>query len=61
MQENQNNKNTPDGKNMPPKGPKFNIYWIYGIIVLTLVGMTMFGNNFSSNIEAHSFYDFQTN
>lgn len=61
MQENQNNKNTPDGKNLPPKGPKFNIYWIYGIIVLTLVGMAMFGNNFSSNIEAHSFYDFQTN
>jgi AFG3 family protein len=61
MQENQSNKNTPDGKNLPPKGPKFNIYWIYGIIVLTLVGMTMFGNNFSSNIEAHSFYDFQTN
>lgn len=61
MQENQNNKNTPDGKNLPPKGPKFNIYWIYGIIVLTLVGMTMFGNNFNSNIEAHSFYDFQSN
>ncbi|MES2479802.1 MAG: ATP-dependent zinc metalloprotease FtsH [Bacteroidota bacterium] len=61
MQENQNNKNSSDGKNIPPKGPKFNIYWIYGIIVLVLVGMTMFGNNFNSTIEAHSFYDFQNN
>ena len=61
MQENQNTKNSSDGKNIPPKGPKFNIYWIYGIIVLVLVGMTMFGNNFNSTIEAHSFYDFQNN
>lgn len=63
MQENNNQPNkTPDGKNVPPKGPKFNIYWIYGIIVLVLVGMTMFSNNFSGgNIEAHSFYEFKAN
>lgn len=62
MQENNPKKqNLPDGKNIPPKGPKFNIYWVYGIIVLVLVGMTMFSNSFSNSIEAHSFYDFQNN
>lgn len=61
MQENQNNQSSPDGKQNQPKGPRFNIYWIYGIIVLVLVGMTMFGNNYSSVVESHSFYDFQNN
>lgn len=61
MQENQNNKNTPDGKNIPPKGPKFNIYWVYGIIVSVVLIMLMFGNNFNSSIDTHSFYDFQNN
>lgn len=61
MQENNQPGKTPDGKNIPPKGPKFNIYWVFGIIVLVLVGMTMFSNNFSNTIDAHSFYDFQNN
>ncbi|MGC4058818.1 MAG: ATP-dependent metallopeptidase FtsH/Yme1/Tma family protein [Chitinophagaceae bacterium] len=61
MQENsQFNKNT-DGKNTPNRGPKFNIYWIFGIIMLVLVGMTMFSNNFSSTVDTHSFLDFQNN
>lgn len=60
MQENQNNKMTPDGKNIPPKGPKFNIYWIYGIIVGIVLLMLMFGNNnFNTSTDTHSFYDFQ--
>jgi AFG3 family protein len=61
MQDNQSTKRPSDGKNIPPKGPKFNIYWIYGIIVLVLVGMTMFGSNFNSSTDTHSFYDFQNN
>lgn len=61
MQENQNNKNASDGKNIPPKGPKFNIYWVYGIIVSVVLIMLMFGNNFNSSIDTHSFYDFQKN
>jgi cell division protease FtsH len=48
-----------DGKTPVPSGPKFNIYWVYGIIVLVLIGMIMFGNNFSGSAESHSFYDFQ--
>jgi AFG3 family protein len=61
MQDNNQPGKTPDGKNMTPKGPKFNIYWVFGIIVLVLVGMTMFSNNFSNTIDTHSFYDFQNN
>lgn len=63
----QDNKQVPgqgpgdDGKNNLPKGPRFNIYWIYGIIVLVLIGMTLFSNNFSGSVESHSFLDFQTN
>jgi cell division protease FtsH len=60
MQENQDNKTTPDGKNIPPKGPKFNIYWIYGIIVSIVLLMLLFGNNnFNASSDTHSFYDFQ--
>jgi hypothetical protein len=56
MQENQNNKTTPDGKNIPPKGPKFNIYWIYGIIVSIVLLMLLFGNNnFNASSDTHSF------
>ncbi|MFT4061999.1 MAG: ATP-dependent zinc metalloprotease FtsH [Edaphocola sp.] len=29
--------------NQKRKGPKFNMYWIYGIIVLALLGLQMFG------------------
>ncbi|HTN16323.1 MAG TPA: ATP-dependent zinc metalloprotease FtsH [Chitinophagaceae bacterium] len=61
MQDNNQPGKTPDGKNAAPKGPKFNIYWVFGLIVLVLVGMTMFSNNFSNTIDAHSFYDFQNN
>lgn len=49
-----------DGKNNVPKGPKFNIYWIYGIIVAVVLGMAMFGNNFSAVADSSSFYDFQS-
>jgi AFG3 family protein len=49
-----------DGKNNLPKGPKFNIYWIYGIITAVVIGMAMFGNNFSAVADTNSFYDFQS-
>lgn len=61
MQDNNQFKQNSDGKNTPNKGPKFNIYWIFGIIMLVVVGMTMFSNNFSATIDTHSFYDFQNN
>lgn len=57
---NSDNQNGED-RNNQPGGPRFNIYWIYGIIVLVLIGMTLFGNNFNTAVESHSFYDFQNN
>lgn len=60
MQETNQTNKTPDGKNIPPKGPKFNIFWVYGIITTVLIGMVLFSNNFSgANIDTHSFYDFK--
>lgn len=59
MQENTSKKPTPDGKNLPPKGPKFNIFWVYGIIVLVILMMVGFSNNLPSTTETHSFLDFQ--
>lgn len=31
-------------KKTPNKGPKFSIYWIYGIVAATLIGYNIFGN-----------------
>ncbi|MEZ5018263.1 MAG: ATP-dependent zinc metalloprotease FtsH [Flavipsychrobacter sp.] len=47
-----------DGKNQK-KGPKFNIYWVYGIILVLLLGAQFFGNSFSNNAKEMSFLDFQ--
>jgi AFG3 family protein len=60
MQENNNNASSDKNKNQQPKnGPKFNIFWVYAIIVFTLIGMVLFNGNFNSSVESHSFYDFQ--
>jgi AFG3 family protein len=56
------------GNNLPPrgtddktpkKGPKFNIYWIYGIILLVLIGVQFF--DFHSKPAEISFQDFSKN
>jgi len=49
--------NTPS----PRKGPKFNIYWIYGIILLAILGAQFIGGNFGSTTAEHSFQDFKDN
>ncbi len=44
----------------PRKGPRFNIYWIYGIILLLLIGLNFFGNSFgSSGAKSISFQRFK--
>jgi len=49
------------GGNQPPrKGPRFNIYWIYGIILLAILGLNFLGNYNGSSGE-HSFQDFRLN
>jgi AFG3 family protein len=36
--------NSQSGNNNKPTPPKFNIYWIYGIVVASLIGVAMFSN-----------------
>ncbi len=49
---------SPDGK-APRKGPRFNIYWIYGLIVLTLIGLNFFGGSVGSNAKNITFQKFK--
>ncbi len=44
----------------PRKGPKFNIYWIYGIILLAILGAQFIGGNFGSTSTEHTFKDLKT-
>ncbi|MCB0698703.1 MAG: ATP-dependent metallopeptidase FtsH/Yme1/Tma family protein [Chitinophagales bacterium] len=49
------------GKDNKPgrKGPKFNIYWIYGIMVLLLIGLNMFSGSMGSSGKDISFQQFK--
>ena len=53
----------PGGSDNPnqKKGPRFNIYWIYGIILLAIFAVQIWGGNFGSNVKDFSFQDFRTN
>jgi AFG3 family protein len=48
-------------KNAPRKGPRFNIYWVYGIIAFALLGLQFFVSNAGSGAKEISFRDFKTN
>lgn len=50
--------NSPEGKG-PRKGPRFNIYWIYGIIVLTLIGLNFFSGGVGTAAKNISFQKFK--
>ncbi len=50
----------PGGENPTPrKGPKFNIYWIYGLILLGILGAQFIGGNLGSSTAEHSFQEFK--
>src|SRR5690606_10473498 len=49
----------PGNDKNPRKGPKFNIYWIYGIIILMLIGLQFFTPGMSSDVKDISFQDFR--
>ena len=50
----------PGGDNRTPrKGPKFNIYWVYAIILLLLLGLQFVGPNLGGSSEKKSFQDFK--
>lgn len=50
----------PGGNQPPRKGPRFNIYWVYGIILLAILGLNFLGN-FNNTGGEHSFQDFRIN
>jgi cell division protease FtsH len=63
-----NKQNTPPGDmrpgndgpvNSPRKGPKFNIYWIYGLILVAILGAQFYGGNFGNSVTERSFRDFK--
>jgi AFG3 family protein len=57
----QRSPSTPGSENQPPrKGPRFNIYWIYGIIFLVLIGVQFFGTGSGTSATHHSFQEFKT-
>ncbi len=62
MENNKQRSGPPGGpENQPPrKGPRFNIYWIYGIIFLILIGVQFFGSGGGVSSEHNSFYEFKT-
>ncbi|WP_118952190.1 ATP-dependent zinc metalloprotease FtsH [Taibaiella helva] len=50
-----------DNNNPKRKGPKFNMYWIYGLIVVALLGLNIFGSNIQSSEKKTSFLEFKQN
>ena len=65
MEENKQNnpgEQRPGGENnpggSPRKGPRFNIYWIYGFILLAIIGAQFYGGNFGASVTERTFRDF---
>ncbi len=50
----------PSGDPNQKKGPKFNIYWVYGIIVLIILLVQLYGGNITGFGSEHSFQEFST-
>src|SRR5215216_3066469 len=41
----------------PRKGPRFNIYWVYGIIILAILSLQLFSGAFGSSEKTITFQD----
>ena len=46
---------SPNPNMSPKKGPKFNIYWIYGLFLLALIALNFWGKDFTHNVKEESF------
>jgi cell division protease FtsH len=52
----------PGGNNQTPKkGPRFNIYWVYGIILVIILGLQFFTGSMGGSATDASFQDFRIN
>lgn len=63
----QGNEGGPSNNNEEPRqqrrGPRFNIYWVYGIIIMAIFALQFFGGSFtglSTSDSQNSFLEFQT-
>lgn len=43
------------------KGPKFNMYWIYGLIILVLIGLQFFGSSMDTSEKTTNWLEFKNN
>lgn len=50
-----------NGPNGNRKGPKFNVYWIYGLIILVLIGLQFFGGSMDTTDKTTNWLDFKEN
>jgi cell division protease FtsH len=53
----QNGENGSNGGS-PRKGPKFNVYWIYGLILLAILGAQYFGGSLGASVSEKTFREF---
>ena len=60
MEDNKQRPLLPGNENKGPrKGPRFNIYWVYGIIFVALIVLQFYSSNFTSSTETKSFVEFR--
>lgn len=46
-------------KEKQPNKPKFNTYWIYGIVIILLLGLSMFGDSSSQSLKKTNISEFE--
>jgi AFG3 family protein len=56
--ENQQKNKLPNFK--PSKGPKFNIFWMYGIIIAVIIGLNIWNGGVGGNSVEYTFQIFKT-
>jgi cell division protease FtsH len=60
MEDNKQRPGLPGGENKPGrKGPRFNIYWVYGIIFVALIVLQFYSSNFTTTATTKSFQEFR--
>lgn len=52
----ENNQNTHNNPNNNPKMPKFNMSWIYGIVIVIIIGMFLMGGDSKTGIKTETSY-----
>lgn len=60
MEDNKNRPVGPGNEGKPPrKGPRFNIYWVYGLIFVALIVLQFYSSNFTTPTATKSFQEFR--